>query len=103
MKQIINGKMYNTETATALAYHRTALSLSDFRYLEERLYVTRKGTYFFYGEGGPATRYAHHCSDGGWDGGSKIIVVTKEEAMEWAEEHVDAEDLEDIFGEIEEG
>ena len=59
MKQIINGKTYNTETATELGHYWNGLSDSDFRHISESLYRTKNGRYFLAGEGGPMTRYSH--------------------------------------------
>lgn len=38
MKKIIDGKMYNTETATEIHHFNNGLPYSDFNYLEESLY-----------------------------------------------------------------
>lgn len=43
MKKIINGKMYNTETATKLGDFWNGLSKSDFRQLSETLYRKKNG------------------------------------------------------------
>ena len=58
MKKIINGKLYNTETAKKLAEYSNDCTWSDFRCLEEALYRKRTGEYFLYGSGGPLTGYA---------------------------------------------
>lgn len=52
MKKIINGKMYNTETATELGDFWNGLSTSDFRNLSETLYRKKNGEFFLYGQGG---------------------------------------------------
>mgnify|MGYP000196503474 FL=1 len=47
MKKIIEGKMYNTETATYIGRYRTdTMSRRDFRYLEEELYQKRTKEFF---------------------------------------------------------
>lgn len=38
MKKIINGKMYNTETATEIEHYNNGMPYSDFTYFEESLY-----------------------------------------------------------------
>lgn len=51
MKKIIEGKMYNTETATYIGRYRTdTMSRRDFRYLEEELYQKRTKEFFLCGE-----------------------------------------------------
>lgn len=98
MKKIINGKLYDTETATYLGYDMYA-GPRDFRYWHEELYRKRTGEFFLYGKGGPASKYAVASVTGsGWDGGRKIIPLTYEKAREWAEEHLSTDDYASIFG-----
>ena len=100
MKKIINGKKYDTETARELASYSNGGGWRDFQHFEETLHQKRTGEYFLYGEGGPASRYAETCGLNGRCGGEKIIPLTEIEAQEWAEEHLDGEDYEEIFGEV---
>lgn len=51
MKQIINGKMYNTETATEIATRSNGCT--GWEYLEETLYRKKNGEFFLCGSGGP--------------------------------------------------
>lgn len=46
MKQIINGKTYNTETAKLIVRGDNNLSINDIYYRTEELYRTKKGNYF---------------------------------------------------------
>ena len=101
MRKIINGKKYDTETAEQLASYWNELSTRDFRHMTERLFRKKTGEYFLYGEGGPASKYAEHCS-GGLTDGKCIIPMFESEAMKWAEEHLDCDEYEAIFGEVEE-
>ena len=91
MKKIINGKTYNTETATELGHYRNVLSGSDFFNVSEWLYMTRKGAYFLCGEGGAASSWGEACGDS-WTGGSDIRVMSESEALHWMSRHCDAED-----------
>lgn len=101
MKKIINGKCYNTETAQELATYSNGLGRRDFSHYEETLYRTKKGAYFLYGMGGPASKYS--VADGnGWSGGSDIRVLTEAGARAWMEKYADAEDYEKAFGAVEE-
>lgn len=98
MKRIIDGRRYDTETATEI-YEWSDKAPSDFGYIEETLYCKRTGEYFLYGYGGPMTRYAEREKYGsGFCYGSTIIPMTYEEARIWAEEHMDADDYEREFG-----
>ena len=102
MKKIINGKLYNTETAEKLAEFYTNCTASDFRYLEESLYRKRTGEYFLSGFGGPMTRYAIKLENGGSRSGYAIRPLTEEEAREWAEDRITADQYIAIFGDVEE-
>ena len=100
MKKIINGKVYDTDTAKELAEWSNGLGHGDFSHVVEWLYQKRTGEFFLYGVGGPASRYAVSAGQNAWSGGAKIIPLTWEAAREWAEEHLDAEEYEEIFGAV---
>lgn len=102
MKKIINGKKYNTETAKKMGCWSNDYSHRSFNFCEESLYRKKTGEYFLYGIGGPMSRYSQPCGQNTWSGGSKIIPMTAAEAMEWVEEHLTADEYEEIFGEVEE-
>lgn len=102
MKQIINGKMYNTETATEVASWWNGYSRRDFKFCEETLYLKRTGEFFLYGEGGAMSKYSESCGQNCWVGGSQIIPLTIDKAKQWAEKHLDADEYISLFGEPEE-
>lgn len=98
MKAVINGKLYNTETATEIAHNWNGLSVSDFRSIDETLFITKKGRFFLKGEGGPMTRYARPAGNM-TAGGSGIIPLSAEEALSWCENHsVDPDEIRKLFG-----
>ena len=96
MKQIINGLTYNTETATLIGEWGNNLGYSDFRNISEGLYVTKKGRFFLAGEGGAMTRYSEPCGNLR-SGGAGIIALDKQEALEWCEQHLDADKFSEYF------
>ena len=100
MKKIIRGRVYDTETAQELGTYSNGGSWRDFHHIEETLYRKKTGEFFLHGEGGPATRYAEAVGQNSWSGGSRIMPMTYAEAREWAEEKLDADDYEAIFGEV---
>ena len=102
MKKIINGKLYNTETATELGTWANAGTWRDFNHVEETLYRKRTGELFLFGEGGANTRYAERVDANSWRGGETIIPLTYQEAAEWAEKHLDADEYQEIFGPVSE-
>ena len=101
MKKIINGKKYDTETAKKVGYWTNNYSCSDFQCCEETLYRKKTGEYFLYGSGGPMSKYSQSYGNM-TGGGEKIIPMTEADARKWAEKHLDGDEYEEIFGEVEE-
>ena len=85
MKKIIDGKRYDTETATHIANFDNGLSRGDFRWLDEDLYQTPKGNWFIHGTGGAMTSWREAEGQNSWAGGEGIRPLTAEEAREWCE------------------
>lgn len=102
MKKVIDGKRYDTNTAKRMAADCYEGSATDFQYWTETLYRKTTGEYFLHGEGGPMSRYAVSCGQNSWSGGEKIIPLTIESAKKWAEDHLNADEYEEIFGAVEE-
>lgn len=102
MKKIINGKKYDTETATKVAEYWNGCSTSDFNYLYEELYRKRTGEFFLYGSGGASTGYSKKCGNNSWCGGERITPLSVEAAKKFAEKNCTVDEYETIFGEVEE-
>jgi len=102
MRKIINGKMYNTETAKALVYYNNGLSYTDINHWRATLYKKRNGEFFEEGTGGANTVFGHSCGDNTRCGGSKIIPLTIEEAKQFVIDNGSTEEYINIFGEPEE-
>lgn len=102
LKKVINGKLYDTTTATMIAELSAGGDWNDFRHLREELYRTRRGSFFLAGEGGAMTHYAQRCSDKSMTGGEGIIPLDEGEAREWLEAHADADTYIAVFGRPEE-
>jgi len=101
MIRIIDGKRYNTETATLIgeASHGYA---SDFHHWDESLYLSPKGAFFLSGSGGALSQWSEPAADGRC-GGCGMRVLSVDEALSWAEEHdLDSDAIEKHFR-IEEG
>ena len=101
MKKVIQGVLCDTSTAKHLG-SASYLGSRDFAHWSEELYRTKSGKYFLYGEGGPASRYAVTIGQNEWSGGEKIQLLSRETAMEWAEEHLDGDEYIAAFGNPEE-
>ena len=102
MKKIINGKLYDTDTAALVGEWDNGLYGDRLNQCYEELYRKRTGEYFLHGWGGPMTKYSVSVGNNEWSGGEVIIPLTVQSAMEWAQEKLSGEDYQKIFGEIEE-
>lgn len=100
MKKIINGKVYDTETAKRLGWYENTYNVRDFHYCCETLYRKKTGEYFLHGEGGPMSRYAEASGMNSWSSGERIMPMTYAEATRWAEENLDGDEYEEIFGAV---
>ncbi|MCY0893868.1 MAG: hypothetical protein OWR52_10220 [Acidibacillus sp.] len=90
MKKIINGKVYDTETATEVRSYERG-NVSDFHYIQEILYKTKRGSWFLYRDAGALSGYGGSLpNNGGWYGTENIEAMDNEEAFEWLSRH-DAE------------
>lgn len=101
MKKIINGKRYDTDTATLIGSTGYGCP-SDFEYWTEDLYRKKTGEFFLHGEGGPMSRYSRKTGQNEWSWGEEIRPLSLKEAQEWGEKYLDADKYEQVFGKIEE-
>ena len=101
MKKIINGKRYDTETARLVGADGSG-EYGSLYWWEETLYRKSTGEFFIHGEGGAGSKYARAIGGSGWDIGERLMPLTLEEAQKWAEEHLDSDQYEKIFGEVDE-
>jgi hypothetical protein len=97
MKKVIEGKVYNTETAEKIYSWDNGFYGGDFKQCEETLYRTKKGRYFLYGEGGPMSRYAKPVGGNAYGYGSNIEVMTDDEAALWLESKNAIAEIEKYF------
>jgi hypothetical protein len=85
MQQIIDRKVYDTDTADQIAKHGAIVDKGDFHALAETLYKDADGQYFLHCQGGAATKYAKRTQEGKTFG-ERIQLLSKEEALDWCEE-----------------
>ena len=95
-KKVINGKMYNTDTAKLIESFSHKYR-NDFEYFKEELYQKKTGEFFIDGEGGAASKYAEDGATGGRNFGFKLVPLTETEAQEWVEKRADAELYEELW------
>ena len=100
MKKVINGKMYNTDTAKELDYRQIS-NKSDFNFLCETLFQKKTGDYFLHGDGGALSIYSI-TENGSSSGSEKIIPFSEKQAKEWAEKHLNGDEYILIFGDVSE-
>jgi len=96
MKQVIEGLRYDTETAQEIGNYSNNLGDRDFHNINESLYITKNGRFFLAGEGGPLTKYAQAAGNM-TSGGERIIALSQGEALDWCEQHLDADEYEKYF------
>jgi hypothetical protein len=100
MKAIINGFRYDTDKADVIGKASSGGSTRDFSHWEATLYRTKRSKNFFLaGWGGPMSRYSRSIGQNETSGGEQIDPMTKEEAMTWAEQYLDADEIEAAFAE----
>jgi hypothetical protein len=102
MKKIINGKMYNTETAEEIGSWENTPYKSNYIYFKEYLYRKRTGEFFLYGSGNAASKYCEETTNRMRSPGERIVPLTIKEAMVWVENYCDADTYIELFGEVEE-
>ena len=99
MRKVINGRVYNTETAEMIA--KNGSFNGNFYDYSEELYKTKKGNWFLYGKGGAKSKYAVHGH--GWSSeGSSLLALSEDEAKKKLEDWNEVEVIETHFGEMEE-
>lgn len=97
MKKIINGRKYDTSTATKIDYCDNGYYHTDFQHACETLYRKRNGEYFLHAEGGPLSEHATVRGDNrGY--GESIAPLTIADAKDWAQKKLDGDEYESIFG-----
>lgn len=103
MKWIIDGRMYNTESAKELGYYASGSDRTNFSFYEQWLYQKRNGEFFLHCSGGSLSPYARSIGRDHWAGGDQIIPLSYDMAKEWAEKYLSADNYESIFGKVDEG
>ena len=92
MKKVIDGKLYDTETAELIYEFDNGCYLYDFMGRTETLYKTGEGEFFLQGECGPSIRYGQSVWTDEWVDGENIRLLTAEEATQWREKCSEAEE-----------
>lgn len=96
MKKIINGKLYNTETAKTVISWKLH-NRGDFQYASNTLYVTKKGNYFVAGCGGPLSEWSVSHGNGSYSSGEGLRDISEKTARELVAQYGTPEDYEKWF------
>lgn len=101
MKKVVNGKVYNTETAALIGSLNRA-GPSDFQFERTGLYRTTKGQFFLAGQGGAMSRWSRQAPyDNGSIAGWGVLPLDPTDALEFASKiDVDAELIAAHFGDL---
>ena len=100
MRKVIEGKVYDTETAEQVGSDSYS-HYGEFQYWCDELFHTEKGNWFLYGEGGEKFSYARTVEQNASNGGNDITPLTKKEALGWLEVHnPDADAIEEYFADV---
>lgn len=104
MKRILDGKIYDTETATKLAdISGPAVGRGDFVYNDTWLYRSPGGTFFMAGRGGAQSRWSKPIGGNGSGPGEGLILISDAEARKLFELFGDMDKYAQYFGEPEIG
>ena len=101
MRKIINGRLYDTNTAKQLTSW-TGGRPGDTSFYNEELYIKRNGEYFLHGNGGPSSPYHESPELNSWVAGEDIHPIPLEEAKKVANEHLDVDEFQKVFGTVSE-
>ena len=104
MKRIMNGKLYDTSTATRNCALACPFLPSDPAYHATGLYRSPAGQFFVAGSGGPRSMWSKQIERNAWENGSGILLISESEARDYAEDaELSVEDYERWFGVCEVG
>ena len=87
MKKVVKGRVVDTEKMAKLAEVRFG-NVTDYNYVWETLYFDPESkSFYLYGRGGAASRYAEPVGINQWSEGEKLLRLTKGLALQWLEEN----------------
>ena len=85
MRKVIQGLIYNTDTAAEVCRVPCSLARTDFGWHRTTLYRTPRGRFFVAGEGGPLSRWGEKVAGNNWVAGSGLQAIGQAEACELME------------------
>ena len=97
---IIDGKKYDTETATFIGEIGEGVhhgDRGDFRWWLADLYVTERGNFFMDGRGNAMSPFREAASPSSWTNGSGIKALDPQKALSYCEKYLGADIYEQYF------
>lgn len=98
MRKVVNGRLYDTDTARIIYDWDNGELCGDINYVAHELYRKKTGEFFLHIEGGPATSWAEARGLNGTRRGEHIVPVSYDEARALVERNADADVYEELFG-----
>ena len=96
MNRIVDGLVYDTETATKVAEWRTGYGRAFYAF-DEAIFVTKNGRWFRAGHGGPKTVYRQQAGVNTYSSGWGLIPLTDDEALQLLETRGEIKAIEEHF------
>lgn len=87
MRQVIQGKLYDTATAEQVHHWDNGHFSTDFKFREKTLYRTGKGNLFIHHIGGAMTDMAQPAGSNSYSGGESIEPINEQTAVRFLESH----------------
>ena len=98
MKEIINEKLYDTETAIEIVSWWNECCSENL--ITEHLYQKKTGDLFLHAIGGPFTPYGYFTEYSGYNMGEHIIPLSDEDAKKWLAKHSFVDEYIQLFGQV---
>jgi hypothetical protein len=98
MRKIIDGKVYDSETAKKIGQWKNDYTCDHSNYCEESLFLKKTGEFFIHGYGGTMSKYAKKNGNNKWSDSSVIKPIPFAKAKKWAMEMLNGEEYEANFG-----
>jgi len=87
MKKVVKGRIIDTDKMVKVSEVRFG-NVTDYNYVWETLYFDPESkSFYLYGRGGAASRYAEAVGVNQWSEGEKLMKITKGLTLQWLEEN----------------
>lgn len=86
MKKIVNGKLYDVDTAERIHEWDNGYQCNDAHYVSKDLYRTQKGNWFIVVFGGPLSEFGNKCGNN-YHSDQYIQALDASDVVEWLEKH----------------